>query len=56
MIMKYKVDDLYERESENLNRATECQSCSFERALCLQCGVCLLCEQEKLINGGNKNV
>lgn len=36
----------FEREQENLNKATECQSCCYERTLCLQFEKCLLCVEE----------
>lgn len=39
----------YERNYDNLNVATECQGCLYERALCIQFGECLLCLQEDLI-------
>lgn len=38
----------YEKKYDNLNAATECQDCLYERALCLQFGECWLCLQEDL--------
>lgn len=37
----------FERKQENFNRATECQSCCFERTICLQVKKCSLCTQEE---------
>lgn len=36
----------FEREQENLRKATECQSCCYERAICLQIQECLLCVEK----------
>lgn len=37
----------YEKSNENIRNGLECQSCTFERAICLQEGKCLL-ELQKL--------
>lgn len=46
----------YEDETENLSNALECQSCCYERALCLQEGKCLMYLQEEYTKSPvNKN-
>lgn len=40
----------FERERENLSKATECQGCCYERALCLQYGRCWLCVEEDVFS------
>ena len=37
----------YEKMNENIRNGVECQSCTFERVICLQEGKCLL-ELQKL--------
>ena len=39
---------MFEENRENLNSAKECDSCLFERVICLQEGECLLHKQEQL--------
>lgn len=37
---------MFEEECENLHSGKECDSCLFEKVLCLQEGTCLMCSQE----------
>lgn len=39
----------YKQSDQNLKNGLECQSCTFERAICLQEGKCLLELQEAYI-------
>ncbi len=39
----------YENSDINLRNGNECQSCTFERAICLQEGKCLIELQEEYI-------
>lgn len=37
---------MFEEEYENLHSGNECDSCLYEKVLCLQEGTCLMCSQE----------
>lgn len=37
-----------DEEYINLNNAEQCDSCLYERVICLQEGACLLCKQKKV--------
>lgn len=39
----------YENSDKNLQSVNECQSCTFERVICLQEGKCLLELQEEYV-------
>ena len=41
---------MFEEECENFNNAKECDSCLFERVICLQEGECLLRKEKQLKN------
>lgn len=46
------MDMDYDKSNENLRNGSECQSCTFERVICLQEGKCLL-ELQKLYKAMN---